>query len=79
MPYIELSYAAGLVKDLRQRDFVFATFIVNFLEAFIFIFLGVTVFKSISLFLAAITFVIIFISIPRLFRNNYLNLHFRRH
>lgn len=39
-PYIPLSYAAGLVKNLRAIDFTLATFITNIFGSFVFIFLG---------------------------------------
>lgn len=79
MPYIGLSYAAGLVKELKFRDFAFATFLINFFESFVFIFLGVAFLENIYIFFVALTFVVIFISIPRFFKKHHLNIHFKKH
>ena len=40
LPYILLSYAAGLVKNLRARDFILATLITNVFGSFFFIYFG---------------------------------------
>lgn len=40
LPYIPLSYASGLVKNLKFSDFILATLITNVFGSFVFIFLG---------------------------------------
>jgi uncharacterized membrane protein YdjX (TVP38/TMEM64 family) len=40
LPYIPLSYAAGLVKKLKAIDFILATFITNIFGSFFFIYFG---------------------------------------
>jgi uncharacterized membrane protein YdjX (TVP38/TMEM64 family) len=40
LPYMPLSYAAGLVKSARLRDFALATFLTNIIGSFTFVFLG---------------------------------------
>lgn len=39
-PYMPLSYAAGMIKPLRARDFFFATFFTNLIFTPAFVFLG---------------------------------------
>lgn len=66
LPYIPLSYASGLVKNLKMRDFVLATFLTNIFGSFVFIFLGASLMQSIPLFLLAIVLVLLFFQVPKL-------------
>ncbi|MGM5487495.1 MAG: TVP38/TMEM64 family protein [Nanobdellota archaeon] len=68
LPYMPLSYAAGLVKNLRARDFILATFLTNIHGNFIFIILGASFTESLPWFLAAIVLVLSFTQGPRLIR-----------
>lgn len=60
MPYIILSYAAGLVKTLRFRDFILATFLTNIFGSFVFIILGASLTQSWPLFIVAVVLVLLF-------------------
>lgn len=66
LPYIPLSYASGLVKNLKARDFILATFLTNIFGSFVFIFLGASLMESIPLFLLAIVLVLLFLQVPKL-------------
>jgi len=60
IPYIWLSYLGGLVKELKFKDFFWATFITNLFGSFVFIFLGFSITQSLPIFILAIILVIIF-------------------
>lgn len=66
VPYILLSYAAGLVKKLRLRDFIAATVLTNIFGSFVFVFLGASFLESIPLFIIALLLFILFVNIPRI-------------
>ena len=66
LPYMPLSYAAGLVRTLRARDFILATFLTNIFGGFVFIALGASFTRSIPLFLGAIVLVILFMQVPKI-------------
>lgn len=68
LPYIPLSYAAGLVKNLKSRDFILATFITNIFGSFVFIFLGASIMENLPLFLGAIVLVVAFSQLPKLIK-----------
>ncbi|MCH8520202.1 MAG: VTT domain-containing protein [Nanoarchaeota archaeon] len=68
MPYIPLSYAAGLVKTLKFRDFILATFITNIFGSFVFIVLGASITKSWYVFVGAIMLVLLFTQFPKLIK-----------
>lgn len=68
LPYIPLSYASGLVKKLKARDFILATFLTNIFGSFVFIFLGASITQSIPIFLGAIILVLLFMQIPKLIK-----------
>ncbi len=68
LPYMPLSYAAGLVEKLKARDFILATLITNIFGSFVFIFLGASLTQSIPLFLGAIVLVILFMQVPKLIK-----------
>jgi len=68
LPYIPLSYAAGLVKSLSARDFILATFLTNLFGSFVFIFLGASLGENCLLFVLAIILMIAFMQIPKLIK-----------
>ena len=68
LPYIEIAYAAGLVKELKFKCFFLATFISNLIEVFIFIYLGDAVTESIQKFIFGVLLFILFIISPRIFK-----------
>lgn len=68
LPYMPLSYAAGLVKKLKLRDFVLATFLTNIFGSFFFIFLGYSLTKSLPYVIVAIILLIGFFQIPKLLK-----------
>ncbi len=68
LPYIPLSYAAGLVKKLKAKDFVLATFVTNIFGSFFFIFLGFSITKSLPYFISAIILLILFLQTPKLIK-----------
>lgn len=70
LPYMPLSYAAGLVKKLKLRDFVLATFLTNIFGSFFFIFLGYSLTKSLPYVIVAIILLIGFFQIPKLIKKN---------
>lgn len=68
LPYMPLSYAAGLVKKLKLKDFVLATFLTNIFGSFFFIFLGYSLTKSLPYVIVAILLLIGFFQIPKLLK-----------
>jgi len=68
LPYIYLSYAAGLVKKLAARDFVLATFFTNIFGSFFFIYLGFSLTKSIPFFIGAVILLILFLQTPKIIK-----------
>lgn len=68
MPYIPLSYGAGVVKTLKFRDFILATFLTNIFGSFVFIFLGASITQSLPLFIGAIILLILFMQTPKLIK-----------
>jgi len=68
MPYIPLSYAAGLVEKLKAFDFILATFLTNIFGSFVFIYLGNSITESIPIFLGAIILLLLFMQIPKLIK-----------
>lgn len=68
LPYMPLSYAAGLVKNLKAKDFVLATALTNIFGSFVFIFLGASLEESLPLFVFAIILVILFSQTPKVIK-----------
>jgi uncharacterized membrane protein YdjX (TVP38/TMEM64 family) len=66
MPYIPLSYAAGLVQNLKAKDFILATLLTNIFGSFVFIYLGNSITQSIPIFILAMILLLLFIQIPKL-------------
>ncbi|MFT4244563.1 MAG: TVP38/TMEM64 family protein [Candidatus Woesearchaeota archaeon] len=68
LPYIPLSYATGLVKTLKFRDFILATFLTNIFGSFVFIVLGASLTQSWPLFVGAIILLILFMWVPKVIK-----------
>lgn len=66
MPFIPLSYASGLVKKLKAKDFILATILTDIIGSFVFIYLGFSITKSIPYFLLGVCLLILFLHIPKL-------------
>jgi len=68
MPYIPVSYAAGLVKNIRPIDSILATFVTNLLGSAVFIFLGGSIGDSWYIFVSAIVLLVLFLQLPKLLK-----------
>ena len=68
LPYIPLSYASGLVKNLKMRHFTLATMLTNVLGSFFFIFLGFSITQSLPYFIVGIVLVITFSQLPKIIK-----------
>lgn len=63
VPYIWLCYLSGIVKDLKYKDFLFATVITNVFGSMIYLFLGYSITQNLTYFIIAIVgFIIIMIT-----------------
>jgi len=73
MPYIETSYACGLIEKLKFKFFILGTFIINILYCVIYIYLGNSITKNLKYFTIAVIIFVIFLSVPRIIK--YIRLH----
>lgn len=71
LPYIPLSYASGLVKTLKFRDFILATFLTNIFGSFVFIVLGASFTQSWPLFVGAVILVLLFTVISKYLKRRF--------
>lgn len=68
VPYIAISFAAGLVSKLKVRDFLLATLLVNIFSSFVFIYLGDEFIKNVPLLFFVAAIVPLLILMPRMIR-----------
>jgi len=68
LPYIPLSYACGLIDNIKTKDFVLSTLITNVFGSFIFIFLGSSLTKNWYVFALAVLLVILVSQTPKLIK-----------
>jgi|AntRauTorcE11897_2_1112592.scaffolds.fasta_scaffold16931_2 uncharacterized membrane protein YdjX (TVP38/TMEM64 family) len=73
LPYIPVSYGAGFVRNLRFRDFIWATFVTNILRSFVFIFLGASFRESFPIFLVAIGVVVGYVLLSKKLRRKVIS------
>lgn len=73
LPYIETSFASGLVSKLRFSSFFIGTFLINILYCIIYLFIGERITQNFKWFGLGIFIIIIILMIPRLLK--YLKLH----
>jgi uncharacterized membrane protein YdjX (TVP38/TMEM64 family) len=66
VPYMPLSYAAGLVKCAKLRHFVLATFVTNMIFTPAFVYLGDNLFSGPKALLLPIVIVIMALSVPKI-------------
>jgi uncharacterized membrane protein YdjX (TVP38/TMEM64 family) len=66
LPYMPLSYAAGLVKEAKLRDFILGTFLTNIVGSFTFVFLGDSLGKGWTALIIPATLVLLSLLIPKL-------------
>ena len=69
LPYIPLSYAAGLVKTARARDFFWATLITNCIFSPFFVILGDSLTLGWKSFILPFFLIIIILFIPKLIKH----------
>lgn len=66
VPYIPVSYAAGVIKTLKAKDFFFATLFTNIIFTPAFVFLGDSLLEGPRALILPVTMVIIVLLIPRI-------------
>jgi len=66
LPYMPLSYAAGLVKSARLRDFTVATFLTNIIGSFTFVYFGSNLDKGLKGLLLPGILIALTLLIPRI-------------
>lgn len=66
LPYMGLSYAAGLVKEVKLQDFVLGTFLTNIVGSFTFVYFGDAFGKSWTAFIIPVVLIILTLLIPKL-------------
>jgi len=67
-PYIPLSYAAGMIKTLKARDFFFATLLTNMIFTPAFVFLGDSLLKGPNALILPLLMVILVLGIPQIIK-----------
>lgn len=75
LPFIEISYASGLVKNLKLKSFFIAILFANIIQTVVFIFIGDSITKNFKIFLIGIGIFILFLLIPRIFKIIHPKLH----
>ena len=68
LPYIPLSYAAGLVKSAKLSDFTLATFTSNIIISFIFVYLGDNLLKGPEALILPLILVILALQLPKIIK-----------
>lgn len=68
LPYIPLSYAAGLVKKMKLYHFTLATLITNIFASFAFIYLGMSITEGLPFVILAIVLVVLIMNVPKLMK-----------
>lgn len=63
-----LSYAAGLVRTAKLRDFALATFLTNIIGGFVFVYFGDQLGSGLKNLLLPASLIIISLLIPRIIR-----------
>lgn len=66
LPYIAFSYASGLVKAARAKDFVLATFFTNIIFSFAFVYLGDQLLEGPKALILPVILIVIVLSVPRI-------------
>lgn len=65
VPYIIFSYAAGVVKTAKLRDFILATLLTNAINSFVFVFLGDSIGKGPLVIFVAVILIALALSVPK--------------
>ncbi len=65
LPYMPLSYAGGLVKSARFRDFLIATFLTNIVGSFSFVYLGGSLSNGFGALLIPLVLIVLTLLIPK--------------
>lgn len=68
MPYIGLSYAAGLVRTSKFWPFVWATFLTNIIGSFVFVYLGNQLSKGFTALIIPVILIALSLLIPHLIK-----------
>lgn len=66
LPYMPVSYASGLVKNAKARDFFFGTLITNAVFSPAFVFLGDAITKGWKAFILPVTLIVLVLCVPRI-------------
>lgn len=67
-PYIPLSYAAGVIKTLKAKDFFFATLFTNFIFTPAFVFLGDSLLEGPKALILPVIMVTLVLLVPRIIK-----------
>jgi len=66
MPYIALSYAAGLVKTCKFWPYIVATFFTNIVGSFVFVYLGDQLDKGLTALIIPVVLILLTLLIPKI-------------
>lgn len=66
LPYAPVNYASGVVKGLKFKDYIVATFLTNILGSFAFLFLGSSITQNWWIFLLGVGLLILTLQIPKI-------------
>lgn len=68
LPYIPLSYAAGLIQKAKARDFFFATLFTNMIFTPAFVFFGDSLLKGPKALLLPVILIVLVLAVPRIIK-----------
>ncbi len=66
LPYMPLSYAAGLIKTIKPRDFFFATLLTNMIFSPAFVFLGDSLLEGPKALILPVIMIILVFMVPKI-------------
>jgi uncharacterized membrane protein YdjX (TVP38/TMEM64 family) len=68
LPYMPVSYAAGMVPAAKLRDFVLGTFVTNIIFSFMFVYLGDNLLKGPKALILPLVLVVLALQIPKVLK-----------
>lgn len=68
LPYIILSYALGSLRQIQYRSFVFATFTIDVIYTFLYVWLGSTLFDGPQALILPVLIILLSLQLPRIVR-----------
>jgi uncharacterized membrane protein YdjX (TVP38/TMEM64 family) len=68
LPYMPVSYAAGVVPAAKLRDFILGTFVTNIIFSFMFVYLGDNLLKGPKALILPLVLVVLALQVPKVLK-----------